>query len=87
MTPQTPFRVFTESGSIYEIDPETQWWERLEGTSPALRTKGGYYRKLLFRGIGYPLVMTCEPIVPDADGRLITTSPVVDYEEENGGTQ
>jgi hypothetical protein len=73
-------RIYTESGSVYEIDSEAQRWERLEGTSPALRTRDGFYRKLIFRGVGYPMVITGEPLTPGTDERRIITSPVVDYE-------
>ena len=75
-------RIFTESGSIYEIDPETQRWERTEGVSPALRTKNGYYRNLAFKGIGYPVIITAGPLTPGMAERRITTSRVVDYEGE-----
>lgn len=75
-------RYTTDSGSVYEIDNEQMTWTRLKQTSASglLRSGWGPYWELDCLGVGFPLVLTCPPINPDADRRVVSTSPVVAIE-------
>ncbi len=71
--------ITTETGSVYKIDTEKKTWERIEVTcdSGYIRTKDGTYNEITKIAIGERLIMICPAIVPNMDGRLISTSSIV----------
>lgn len=80
---KTRFR--TETGSLYEIDFELKTWARLEqpryqGAHP-LRTMEGTYNQISEIRIDEPVVITGAPLDPAATFRGITTSRVVEIQE------
>lgn len=78
----------TESGSTYEINDITLEWARLrdpavEGDLP-LRTKGGRLVAMPNIVKGHGVTMFGAPIDPQADLRMINTTPVVEYLQAEG---
>lgn len=78
-------KVTTETGSVYLIDPGNKTWERvtkgaLVGPCP-LRTLTGAYHSWTGCVIGERMGFCGDSLTPGGMGRIISTSPVVAFED------
>ncbi len=76
---------YTTENSVYEIDDVNKTWTRLRQgpNSGLLRSGWGPYWEVDCLGVGFPLVITGPPINPEADRRVVSTSPVTKIEEQS----
>lgn len=70
--------VWTETGSVYILDDEAMTWARVKRgpESGYIRTDGGDLVAFPEIKIGEGLALLGPPIVSQADGRIVFTSPV-----------
>lgn len=74
-------RVWTKSGSVYEIDLEAKTWRRPTAGSSNLRTQEGTFINDPEITIGLPIKLICPPLVEEFDGRAIVTTAVTQVED------
>lgn len=75
-------KIFTCTGSIYEIDFKSKTWIRLKGVSPNLRTESGKFISCNNPVINGRLNMICPALNPDIldTPRFISTSIIIRIE-------
>ena len=77
-------KIYTETGSIYNIDLNKKTWTRLTHDleqSPNLRTETGNFISCNEPSIGKHFQMWCPAITPNTSGRLISTSLIIKIED------
>jgi len=74
-------KVYTESGSIYELNRKAMTWVKSREVIPdpisPMRTTTGKLTKWPDLQVGEPLVLICPPLVEGTEGRAILGTRVV----------